>query len=876
MIPGFGAGLVIPDLWQQEAVRALQQGKDVVVQAPTGSGKTYIFELLYPNLKTQAVFTVPTRALANDKLSEWRARGWDVGISTGDVALNLDAKVVVATLETQRGRFLRGEGPGLLVMDEFQMLGDPMRGVHYELAVALAPKATQLLFLSGSVANPRDVVAWLQRIGRDAVLIEHKTRPVPLEETDLGNLPDSQFVQSRSPSSPRPVFDRTGGSFWPRMIGRAMRADLAPVLVFAPRRAAAEQIAQAIASAIPVRDPLRLTPAQEATAGKSLTKLLRNRVAYHHSGLSYAARAGVVESLAKAGQLNVVVATMGLAAGINFSMRSVIVTDRRYFAGNFERQVEADELLQMFGRAGRRGLDEVGHALYTNDLPRLSDTKARQLRRAAQVDWPSLISVMHAAKQRGEQPFAAAVELTHSLFSVQRVPLGVEHSLESGPRPCGLWVTDERARFVRRGMIEMLNFLEEWEAKPAAESVTLGRAFVRENDRWRRALTVPRMLDGVGTGNLCRLREQNHYGRELPVATVLASGEAALVKWLKKAMTKSQRKTPNVRRRTGAQRPNSDKSRAGAQRPMRLRALTHEQFETEIRPQLAELVKPGTIVDWIMRGNLLSVRLDYANVPVNAHIDSAGKALIDPPERENLPDVCRTCDQLEHDKTVAIVNSPTYAWRHLGLVEPDGTPTRRGMIFSFFHGGEGLAVAVALEDETYPIDELVFDLANIRAGPRFAGEDAPMGGRLGILCQRVYRRADYPGYLTMGVPVQYGAGASEVVRALVADPRSKHKLTNELLRHGDIERALVEWRSILRHIVLAPAYPLSRWTELKAAAKELIDKTASPTSAVDLATLVPLQQRAGGSDPPSSRSRGTTARTARQDHLWRSPSFDEL
>jgi hypothetical protein len=851
MIPGFGAGLVIPDLWQQEAVRALQQGKDVVVQAPTGSGKTYIFELLYPNLKAQAVFTVPTRALANDKLSEWRTRGWDVGISTGDVALNLDAKVVVATLETQRGRFLRGEGPGLLVMDEFQMLGDPMRGVHYELAVALAPKATQLLFLSGSVANPQDVVAWLQRIGRVAVLIEHKTRPVPLEETDLENLPDSQFVQSRSPS-------RTGGSFWPRMIGRAMRADLAPVLVFAPRRAAAEQIAQAIASALPVRDPLRLTPAQEATAGKSLTKLLRSRVAYHHSGLSYAARAGVVESLAKAGQLNVVVATMGLAAGINFSMRSVIVTDRRYFAGNFERQVEADELLQMFGRAGRRGLDEVGHALYTNDLPRLSDTKARQLRRTAQVDWPSLISVMHAAKQRGEQPFAEAVELTQSLFCVQRVALGVEHSLESGPRPCGLWVTDERARFVRRGMIEMLNFLEEWEAKPAAESVTLGRAFVRENDGWRRALTVPRMLDGVGTGNLCRLREQNRYGRELPVATVLASGKIALVKWLRREL-----KRKNVQRSTSNLESIRGRPVAGVQRPMEDLAVphgtvTHEQFEDEVRPQLDELVKPGTIVNWITRGNLISVRLDYADVPVNAYIDSARNALIEPPERENLPDLCRTCDQLEHDKAVAIVNSPTYAWRHLGLVEPDGTPTQRGMIFSFFHGGEGLAVAAALEDETYPIDELVFDLANIRAGPRFTGEDAPMGGRLGILCQRIYGRADYPGYLTMGVPVHYGAGASEVVRALVADPRSKHKLTNELLRHGDIERALVEWRSILRHIVLAPAFPLSRWTELKGAATELVDKTTSPTSAVDLATLVSLQQRTKETDPPSSRNRGTS------------------
>src|SRR5438477_2261030 len=657
MTPGFGPGLVIPDLWQQEGVRALQQGKDVVVQAPTGSGKTYIFELLYPNLKTQAVFTVPTRALANDKLSEWRVRGWDVGISPGDAALTLGAKVVVGTLETQRGRFLRGEGPALLVMDEFQMLGDPMRGVHYELAVALAPKATQLLFLSGSVANPHDVVAWLQRIGRHAVLVEHKTRPVPLEETDLGNLPDSQFVQSRSPS-------RTGGSFWPRMIGRAMRADLAPVLVFAPRRAAAEQIAQAIASALPVRDLLRLTPAQEATAGKSLTKLLRNRVAYHHSGLSYAARAGVVESLAKAGQLNVFVATMGLAAGINFSMRSVIVTDGRYFSGNFERQVEADELLQMFGRAGRRGLDEVGHALYTNDLPRLSDTKARQLRRATQVDWPSLISVMHAANQRGEQAFAAAVQLTESLFSVQRVPLGVEHSLESGPRPCGFWVTDERARFVRRGMIEMLNSREEWEAKPAAESAMLGRAFVRENNRWRRALTVPCMLDGVGTGNLCRLREQNHYGRELPVATVLASGKAALVKWLKKAIKK--------RKENGEQcEPHRQLTSNPEKLSGRRGTFTHEQFETDIRPQLVELVKPGTIVDWIMRGKLLSVRLDYADVPVNAHIDSAGNALIDPPERENLPDVCRTCDQLEHDKTVAIVNSPTYAWRYLGLIELD-------------------------------------------------------------------------------------------------------------------------------------------------------------------------------------------------------------
>src|ERR1043165_1813985 len=161
MPSGLEINLVVPDLWQQEAVRALREGKDVVVQAPTGSGKTYIFELLYPSLKGQAIFTVPTRALANDKLAEWRARGWNVGIATGDLSDNLDAPVIVATLETQKGRLIRGEGPALLVIDEYQMIADPDRGLNYEFAIALAPPGTQLLLLSGSVANPHEIVRWL-------------------------------------------------------------------------------------------------------------------------------------------------------------------------------------------------------------------------------------------------------------------------------------------------------------------------------------------------------------------------------------------------------------------------------------------------------------------------------------------------------------------------------------------------------------------------------------------------------------------------------------------------------------------------------------------------------------------------------------------
>src|SRR5438046_1791055 len=172
--------VTVPDLWQQEAVTARREGKDVVVQAPTGAGKTLIFELWSNQGRNrgQAIYTVPTRALANDKLAEWRGRGWNVGIATGDLSDNLDAPIIVATLETQKGRLIRGEGPALLVVDEYQMLGDEDRGLNYEIAIAMAPPHTQLLLLSGSVANPQAVVNWLARLGRDAVHVRTDFRPV--------------------------------------------------------------------------------------------------------------------------------------------------------------------------------------------------------------------------------------------------------------------------------------------------------------------------------------------------------------------------------------------------------------------------------------------------------------------------------------------------------------------------------------------------------------------------------------------------------------------------------------------------------------------------------------------------------------------------
>jgi superfamily II DNA/RNA helicase len=781
-VKGLEINLVLPDAWQHEAVRALREGRDVVVDAPTGAGKTFIFELAQPSLRGQAVYTVPTRALANDKLAEWRRRGWDVGIATGDLALRLDARVVVATLETQKGRLLRGDGPRLLVVDEYQMLADPVRGVNYELSMALAPPETQLLLLSGSVGNPQDVVAWLRRTGRDAVLISHKDRPVPLTDVDLLGLPDAGT-------------GRIAG-FWPRLIAKALRADLGPVLVFAPRRNAAEELALALAAALPPDAPLALSHEQELLAGKRLARMLNARVAYHHSGMSYAVRAGIVEPLAKNGHLRVVVATMGLAAGINFSMRSVVVTDTRYLAGNFEREVQPDELLQMFGRAGRRGLDQSGYVLSTPRQPRLHDGRPRRLKRVDFVDWPALIAVMRLSADR--PPFAAAVEFNRRLFTTQPVPLGVEHCLETGPMPCGLRVDAERARFVRRGVTEMLGSQGEWEPRPEPAPCSLGEVLVREGQRWTPLLHTPSGLGGIGFGNPVKLRggRERIYGRELPLATIPPDGRVRPVKWLRKALRK--------------------------------REMTRAEFDAEVLAKLPELTGGGVLHELRTRGPLLAARVDFSGVPATGFRDSRGAVLRDPPIRENLPEPCRDCPERERYCQVApISGSPAYAWRRLGLVEPDGTPSTRGVLFSFFNNGEGLAVAAALEDASYEVADLLFDLANLRAGHRFAEDESPFGGRLGALCQQVYERADHPGYLEMGVPVNYGAGASEVVREIIEHGSSRQKLLTESLRPGDIERALVEWRSLVRHIALAPDYPHDRWTALKAACAKYVETAAA-------------------------------------------------
>jgi superfamily II DNA/RNA helicase len=832
--------MLVPDVWQQQAVAALRAGRDAVVQAPTGAGKTLIFELWSNQGKPrgQVIYTVPTRALANDKLAEWRARGWNVGIATGDLADNLRAPVLVATLETQKNRLIQGDGPSLLVVDEYQMLSDSDRGLNYELALALAPARTQLLLLSGSVGNPQDVVKWLRRLGREATLVRHDQRPVPLDEVQAANL--SFHVPSEVQG------------YWPRLIAKALAEDLGPILVFAPRRQATEALALELMRQLPNPNPLQLSPEQKRLVGEHLARMLKCRVAYHHSGLSYGARAGVIEPLAKAGQLRVVVATMGLAAGINFSLRSVALAGDSYRRDEIEQPLKPDEILQMFGRAGRRGIDEMGYVLVSANQIRLLDAHACHLSRNGMVDWSALLGLMHGAAQQGREPFLEAVKVQERLFTAKPICLGVEESLKHPQAPCRLMADAERARHALKRVREMLNSRGQWQPFPKLVEKPLGDIFViapltphlpastslppaatdslnlnpgstegavQEHGllpptppALRPALTEPAALQKAGTGSLCVLREEGglkFYGRTLTVAERLSQERVIISKWVRRLTNWSSRQAPW--------------------------AVWQAKLVPIIEKQMAQRQTP--VVKFANHPQKIVVHLSLAQLAMSVPVDAYGVALWNPPEREVLPSDCARCELLNSCRHLSAATGTAMLWRRLGLVDAAGVPTRRGRLVSFFSQGDGLAIAAALEDQSYHLDELVYDLANLEAGFRFCGQDNRWAGRLAMASHQAYGLQSVPGYLENGVPPKYGAGAEQIVASIHKNPAAKHELVSELLGAGDIDRIIIEWRSLLRQLAHAPEMDWPRWQELQRRARDILHETHSPT----LTDLPPLE-----------------------------------
>ncbi len=156
-------------------------------------------------------------------------------------------------------------------------------------------------------------------------------------------------------------------------------------------------------------------------------------------------------------------------------------------------------------------------------------------------------------------------------------------------------------------------------------------------------MTLPRMLDGRGFGNLCKLRDKGIYGREIPLATIVGDDGIAPVKWLRKKLVGRD----SVEPRDGA---------STARQSLAL-PFTKLLFDELVIPLIPSLTG-GKIADIVTRRETIYARIDFSEVPISAVVDSRGCALLDPPEREGIPLVCRACSELEHDLTTVITNSP--------------------------------------------------------------------------------------------------------------------------------------------------------------------------------------------------------------------------
>ncbi|MEK9783172.1 MAG: DEAD/DEAH box helicase [Opitutales bacterium] len=812
----FGGRIFLPDSWQRQALNEIRGGKDVVLHAPTGAGKTFVFEqLIDSGFKGRAVYTVPTRALANDKFREWQERGWEVGLITGDLRYRPDSQVVVATLETQRGAMAGSHPPDLFVVDEYQLLSDSQRGAGYEVTLALAQPETSLLLMSGSVANPHEVAEWLAGHGRRVAVIEEHRRPVPLEEV-LG-----EALIKRSAHT-----DKIRGH-WPKLIDGALRSGMGPVLLFAPRRKAAEELARQLAHELPETEILELTPEQRRVAGKELSSLLRRRVAFHHSGLDYQKRAGLVEPLAKAGQLQVVVATTGLGAGVNFSMRSVLVTDREYRVDDQLLQVRPDELLQMYGRAGRRGKDTRGYVVVASRQARLADARPLRLHRSSTLDWPALLTVMNQALEHGENHIEAARQLAERLFSEEHVRLGFRDSLgnlsklsEAGRKK------EEPSHDSRKEVVEMLNSSGLWERRGGQVKGMMSRALVLQNQEWVAALSLPKTLSKIQLGNPCRFgtRKSPTYGKEVPVAIYVEESMGEKV-----TLIKSFRKV--LRQAVAAEQPRAKKK-------FSRKTWARLGLEDQFRAFFPFLSQGGELVEFVDRGKVLSARLSYENAQTLGWKDSRGRFLLNPKLRKTFKSFDSPFDESsDQGRDNLSMISPLEAWYVLGLVDSQARPTNRGRIFSQFSRGEGLAVAVGLEDESYPLDEFIYDLANLRAGHRFKSW-AKSESRLSALCRQAYGFKDCPGYLRSGLPLEYGEGGVDFIRERTFNGSED----SEDLGAGDVERLMIEWKSLLDMIIHGPDLGIPRWSELQTIAQKLNGSKGQKDQLPELPEL-PARQR---------------------------------
>lgn len=406
------------DDFQMQGMASVEAGHNVLVAAPTGAGKTMVGEFaLHIALANgqRAFYTTPIKALSNQKFRELCDKYGEnqVGLLTGDVAINGDAPLIVMTTEVARNMIYQGRDLSdlrAIVLDEVHYLADRFRGPVWEEVIIHAPRHVQIVALSATVSNAEEFGDWIDSVRSGCDIIVSENRPVPLYQhmlvgrqiidlyaAETGKKINPQLrsaifkhrgVASRNARQNtrhlaggrrmRDVQGRPKKASRPQVAISLDRANLLPAIYFIFSRNACEDAVEQILGA-----GITLTTEEErgkiqAFVEKSIAHLsgeelsvlrihtwqqaLEAGVAAHHAGLLPVMKE-TVEKLFAAGLVKLVFATETLALGINMPARTVVLEALRKWNGVARVPLSPGEYTQLTGRAGRRGIDVEGHAL---------------------------------------------------------------------------------------------------------------------------------------------------------------------------------------------------------------------------------------------------------------------------------------------------------------------------------------------------------------------------------------------------------------------------------------------------------------------------------------------------------------------------------
>ena len=342
---------------QEEAALAVVSGEHVVLATPTGSGKSLVAIAAHAAALARGArtfYTAPVKALVSEKFFDLAAvfGAANVGMVTGDVAINPQAPIICCTAEILSAQVLRGQlgkdetslendADVLVVADEFHFYADPQRGSAWQIPLLDLPGG-QFVLLSATLGDMTAITEDLERrTGRSVATVTHTERPVPLE-----------FRYSLEPLT--------------EVLEELLTTHRAPVYVVHFTQAAALERAQALTSVQVTTRPQREAIATALTGerfaggfGQTLSRLLRLGIGVHHAGMLPRYRR-LVERLVKEGHLRVVCGTDTLGVGVNMPIRTVVFTGLTKFDGVRSRHLSAREFHQIAGRAGRAGFDTIG------------------------------------------------------------------------------------------------------------------------------------------------------------------------------------------------------------------------------------------------------------------------------------------------------------------------------------------------------------------------------------------------------------------------------------------------------------------------------------------------------------------------------------